>query len=281
MDQTLPTIIKVSVTKITADPALQPRIGGLDLDHVNDLEAVSESWPPLKVVAQGKSFIIVDGFHRFAAAQNLGLETINAEVLPLPEDGDLFGLAFALNAIHGRPLTLSDRRSFAARLLKAHPDWSEREIARRAGLVQPTVGKIRQELEARAAIPQTDNRVGRDGRSYAVKPKDRHKNADSYQTGSTLFEKIGDAFTPAERRKQREIARYLQKLADALEDQDKLTSFETIENAVDACRAVLGAEAAHELAGRLGWSAENILKIAEALGYRSDEQAPQPSEGQV
>jgi len=262
----------IALSQIIPDPALQPRVGGLDLDHVKALEGVAEAWPPLKVVQRGGSFILVDGFHRFAAAQNLGLETISAEILMPPEDGDLLGLAFALNAVHGRPLTLSDRRAFAARLLKAHPDWSEREIARRAGLVQPTVGKIRQELEAQAAITPTDNRVGRDGRSYAVPPKGHGKTPEAYQTGPTLLERIGDAFTPAERRNQREIARYLQKLADALEDQDKLTGFESIDSAADACRAVLGTEAARELADQLGWSAENILKIAETLGYQPDNQ---------
>ena len=263
---------KLPVLDIKVDPTLQPRVHGLDLEHIKYLEVVAEAWPPLKVVVQGGGFLLVDGFHRFAAAQNLGLETINAEVLPLPEEGDLFGLAFALNAVHGRPLTLSDRRAFAARLLKTHPDWSEREIARRAGLVQPTVSKIRQELEAQAAIEPTESRVGRDGRNYRVPPKGQGQTSEAYQTGPTFLERIGDAFTPAERRKQREITRYMQKLADALEDQDKLTGFKTIDNAADACRAVLGPESARELADRLGWSAENILKIAEALGYQPEDQ---------
>ena len=262
----------VGLSSIVADPALQPRIGGLDLDHVKALEGVAEAWPPLKVVKQDDGFLLVDGFHRFAAAQNLGLVAVAAEILDQPEDGDLLGLAFALNAVHGRPLTLSDRRAFAARLLKAHPDWSEREIARRAGLVQPTVGKIRQDLEAQATIAQTENRVGRDGRNYTVAPKGQTKTQDAYQTGQTLLERIGDAFTPVERRNQREIARYLQRLADALEDQDKLAGFETIDSAAAACRAVLGTEAARELADRLGWSAENVFKIAEVLGYQPDSQ---------
>ncbi|MBU6418252.1 MAG: ParB/RepB/Spo0J family partition protein [Proteobacteria bacterium] len=255
------------VGRITVDPGLQPRIGGLDLDHVKELETVPESWPPLKVVARGESFIIVDGFHRFAAAQNLELETIAVEVLDQPKDGDLLGLAFDLNISHGRQLTLNDKRAFAARLLKAHPELSEREIGRRVCLVQPTIAKIRQELESRDVIQPTDTRVGRDGRSYTVAHKNRPAAPDRYQTGPTLLERVGDAFTPAERRNQRGIARYLQKLADALEDQDELAGFETFEDAADACRVVLGTEAAGELAERLGWSAANILKIAEALGY--------------
>jgi ParB-like chromosome segregation protein Spo0J len=271
----------ISLNRIAADPAFQPRIGGLDLDHIKTLEAVAEAWPPLKVVQRGNGFVLVDGFHRFAAAQNLGQETVTAEVLDPPKDGDLHGLAFALNAVHGRPLTLSDRRAFAARLLQAHPDWSEREIARRAGLVQPTVAKVRQELESQAAIQPTETRVGKDGRNYTVPSKAKNDRHDRYETGPSLFERIGDAFTPAERRNQREISRYLQKLAVALEDQEKLPDFETIPAAADACRAVLGDQAALELAGRLGWSAENILRIAEALGYESDDADQETAEDQA
>ncbi|HUY03947.1 MAG TPA: ParB/RepB/Spo0J family partition protein, partial [Rhodocyclaceae bacterium] len=106
--------------KILADPHMQPRVDGLDLEHVRALEAVAEAWPPLKVVRQDDRYLLVDGFHRFAAAQNLGLETVPVLVLDPPEDGDLHGLAFSLNAAHGRPLNLSDRRAFAARLLQAH-----------------------------------------------------------------------------------------------------------------------------------------------------------------
>jgi ParB-like chromosome segregation protein Spo0J len=265
---------QVKTQAIEADPTLQPRVGGLDLDHVKVLEAVAEAWPPLKVVQRGGGFALVDGFHRFAAAQNLGLEAVTVEILEPPQDGDLHELAFSLNAVHGRALTLSDRRTFAARLLKAHPDWSEREIGRRAGLVQPTVAKIRQDLEAQAAIAPTESRIGRDGRNYTAVPRNRDAAPERYDTGPSLIERIGDAFTPADRRNQREIARYLQKLAEALEDQDKLKGFETIPGAAEACRIVLGDQAASELADRLGWSAENILRIAQTLGYDPDDNVP-------
>jgi hypothetical protein len=171
--------ITIPITSITADPALQPRTDGLDLDHVRALEMVAEAWPPLKVVGPGCRFLLVDGFHRFAAAQNLGLAEIAVEVLEAPADGDLHALAFTLNAAHGRPLTLSDRRAFAARLLRAHPDWSDREIGRRSGLVQPTIAKVRQDLEREKEIAPAVARTGRDGRVYPAKPRITEDNAGS------------------------------------------------------------------------------------------------------
>lgn len=271
--------ISITLTQIVADSAFQPRVEGLDLDHVRALEVVAEAWPPLKVIAQGKQYLLLDGFHRFAAAQNLGLEQVRAEVLEAPADGDLIGLAFALNAVHGRPLTLSDRRAFAARLLRAHPDWSDREIGRRAGLVQPTIGKIRQDLEIRQDIAPAESRIGRDGRSYPAAAKvasvgtsggagatAETSSKPKSGTSMSLVDVLVQAFTPAQRITQRNLVRYLERLADLLEEQDEMKGFETIDDAAEACRIVLGPEKAKAIGERLGWSSRNIILVAEALG---------------
>jgi ABC-type branched-subunit amino acid transport system ATPase component len=173
--------------------------------------------------------------------------------------------AFALNAAHGAPLTLSDRRGFAARLLRSHPDWSDREIGKRSGLVQPTVAKVRHDLEHQAQIPVTTARVGRDGRRYDATPQQRHKKI-------TVSEFLENIVSRLDQNEQRRIVRYLQKLADLLEEQDTLKGFQTIKDAATACCAVLGEEKSKELAERLGWSSENVLEIARALGYRPEAQ---------
>lgn len=256
------TVIDVQLGDVIADPELQPRLGGIDPDHVRTLEAVIAEWPPVRVLRREACWLLIDGFHRLAAAQNLGVSSVKAVVIDPPADGDLPSLAFAFNVAHGRPLTLADRRVFAGRLLRQHPDWSDREIGRRAGLVQPTVAKVRQDLERDAAIAPAETRRGRDGRVYPASPA---------PSGRTIVEAINDVIerviTPAERIKQREIVRYLERLADMLEAQDNLAGFETIKAGADACRAVLGEATAKELAERLGWSGANIVAVAEALGY--------------
>lgn len=259
-------IIPVHINQIKIDPALQPRVDGIDPEHVRELEAVAEHWPPLKVAKQAERYLLIDGFHRFAAAQNLKLDTIAVELIEASEADDLHALAFALNATHGRPLTLSDRRAFAAHLLRRHPNLADREIGRRCGLVQPTVAKVRDELERGEAIPVADTRVGRDGRNYAVAKKSTPTGAPQ-----TLGEVLGDLFSPAERRAQRKFVRYLEQLAEALEQQDDMPSFETFEQAAKACQEVLGVEGAKELSQRLGWSAGNVFEIARALGYREQD----------
>lgn len=261
-------IMTLKLDQIVPDPGLQPRVEGLDPDHVKELEAVAEHVPPIKVVRHGDRFLLVDGFHRYAAAQNLKHTAIAATIIDVPDGEDLHSLAFALNAAHGKPLTLTDRRAFAGRMLRSHPEWSDREIGRRCGLVQPTIAKVRQELEQRSDIRSTDVRIGRDGRSYPVQQQSAAAGNDLM---TTLSDTLSNIFTPAERRGQRRLVRYLEQLAQLLEQQDSLPNFETIDQAADACRAVLGSNAAKELADRLGWSAVNVIEIARSLGYRQEQ----------
>ena len=134
--------LRLPLDRITADQAIQPRTDGLDADHMALLEQNPDGWPPLIVVASG-GYQLVDGFHRYAVAQNLGLETIRVEVHKAPDNGDLHALAFALNVSHGRPLTLTDRRAEAERLLRADATISNAQVAERTRLSPTTIAAIR------------------------------------------------------------------------------------------------------------------------------------------
>lgn len=215
--------ITLAVSEITLDQTLQPRTDGLNADQVRELEAVADHWPPVAVVATGGRYVLVDGFHRYAAAQNLGLASVPVTVQDMPADGDLHALAFALNALHGRPLTLSDRRAFAARILRAHPELSDREIGRRSGLTQPPIAKLREELESREEIAPVEHRVGGDGQTYRVSPTSPKRVAGELPE-SESEPLLGHLLTPKERRIQKRIAAYLQRLAVALDDQFTLDS---------------------------------------------------------
>ncbi len=85
------------------------------------------------------------------------------------------------------------------------------------------------------------------------------------------MEAVGDFLVKRERRQQRRIARYLERLAVALEDQRRLKGWETNEEAAEACRETLGEEQAGELARELGSGARNVLRVAVALGYDESE----------
>lgn len=267
------TVINTQTNQIVVDSSLQPRVRGLDADHVRALQEAPEGWPPLLVVQRGDQYLLIDGFHRLAAAQNLGLDTVRVKVVPAPADGDLHALAFSSNAAHGRPLSLSDRRAFAEKILRGQPQLADREIGRRCGLSSNTVGVVRQRLEAAAQIEQAPERVGSDGHVYEVGANEERRQPGELPEAS-FEEAVGDVmsgiFTSAERKQQRRIARYLGRLAVALDDQHDLDGWETAEEAAQSCRLVLGDERASELAFLLGDGAYNILQAAIALGYEED-----------
>ncbi len=260
------------VDRIDVDPSIQPRTGGIDPDHVRALEESPESWGTLAVVQRAGSHVMVDGFHRLAAAQNLGREEVEVRILDDPKDGDLRALAFRLNAKHGRPLSLSDRRAEAARVLGAHAEWSDREIGRHCGLSQPTVARIREDLEASAQIERTETRVGRGGYTYTA-PDRRTGELPSRGLGEALGDAVGQLVSRRGRIAQRKVARYLQRLAVALGDLWELDGWDTPEEAAEACRVVLGQEQAVELGASLGASAEHVLAVAEQLAPEGSSKA--------
>ncbi|MEU6717354.1 ParB/RepB/Spo0J family partition protein [Nonomuraea sp. NPDC046802] len=134
-----------------------PRLSGQDAGHVDVLVGVEAGLPPVLVCR--RTMRVIDGVHRVLAARLRG----DAEIEVCFFDGDqreAFVVAVLANAAHGLPLTLADRAAAATRILEFYPEWSDRAIARIAGLAAPTVGAIRR----RASFDRLNGRVGRDGR---------------------------------------------------------------------------------------------------------------------
>jgi hypothetical protein len=63
--------IELPLADIVADREFHPRVDGIDPQHVRELELFHEHWPRLKVVRRGGRYLLVDGFHIYAAAQKL------------------------------------------------------------------------------------------------------------------------------------------------------------------------------------------------------------------
>ncbi|MFD9209878.1 ParB/RepB/Spo0J family partition protein [Streptomyces sioyaensis] len=140
-------------------PATSPRLGGEDAGHVRALAGSDATLPPI-IVHRG-TMRVVDGMHRLRAAVLLGQERLPVRFFEGSEQ-DAFVLAVELNVKHGLPLSTADRAAAATRILRSHPQWSDRAIAAAAGLSARTVCAIRQRTEG--AQPQAGSRVGRDGR---------------------------------------------------------------------------------------------------------------------
>ena len=255
--------VQVPLDHLHFDSDLQPRVNGLDEKHVAVLMENSEAWPPLEVVKVGNTLVCVDGFHRAAAAMNLSLDTVNVRLREPPVDGDLRRLAFELNLGHGRPLSLADRRAEAERIMVADALVSNLEVSRRTGLSPTTIAKLREQLEKRQAIASSEQRVSTSGVRYT--PSSIRLRGELPADEEPLG---GRVCTADERRRQRTVSRYLERLSVSLAD--SFVAFEGWETPVEvaeACRLVLGEEEAIELGANLGPTANNVWEVAIALGY--------------
>jgi ParB-like chromosome segregation protein Spo0J len=144
-------------------PAESPRLAGEDLDYVRLLSQIGTELPP--IIVSSRTNRVVDGMHRFRAAQLRGDKTIAVRFF----DGDdeaAFLVAVEINIRHGLPLSLADREAAAVRVLAGYPQWSDRTIGQYTGLAWTTIGAIRRRTGPE--LPQPEVRVGKDGRRRPV-----------------------------------------------------------------------------------------------------------------
>ncbi|MGW4533725.1 ParB/RepB/Spo0J family partition protein [Nocardia sp. NPDC004340] len=141
-----------------------PRIGGIDAEHVERLAESQHRLPPILV--HRPTMRVIDGAHRLRAAELRG----DAQIDIVYFDGgeaDAFALAVRANVHHGLPLSSADRAAAALRLLRTHPQWSDRVLASVTGLAAKTIAAMRS--DSRGAVPRVEARLGRDGK---VRPVD-------------------------------------------------------------------------------------------------------------
>lgn len=164
------------------------RSGGLDEAHVRVLVETADQWPA--IVVWGEDCLLVDGAHRVEAARRLGRQYILA-VPFLGRQDEAYVESIRRNVEHGLPLSVSDRRRAAVRVLAGHADWSDRRIAMMCGLSGKTVARLRRSESADSqggVVVGLERRVGRDGKARPVQSgevRDRIKRAlEENPTGS-------------------------------------------------------------------------------------------------
>ena len=155
-------IVTVSISSLLLDES--PRQGGENDEHTRMLAESGKQLPP--IVVHVPSMRVIDGIHRVRAAIMRGDKTISAKEYHGTDD-DAFALAVRMNIAHGLPLTRADRTAAAARIIRSHPQWSDRMIATTVGLSARTIAKTRHRSTAEST--QSTTRLGQDGR---VRPID-------------------------------------------------------------------------------------------------------------
>jgi ParB-like chromosome segregation protein Spo0J len=154
----------VAVPVLSLRPADSPRLNGEDKAHITQLAETETPLPPILV--DRRTMRVIDGMHRLMAASLQGRETIDVVFFDGSET-DVFLWAVQENVAHGLPLSQADRRAAAQRIIASHRHMSDRSIGHVVGLAAKTVAAIRK--SSSEEIPQSNARVGRDGR---VRPLD-------------------------------------------------------------------------------------------------------------
>jgi len=149
-------------------------------------------FPPVVVFHDGTDTWLSDGFHRYKAAEQAGYDEIEVDVRQGTQRDALLHAAEA-NRKHGIQLTNKDKRRIVTMFLHdaEWAKWSDREIARRCGVSQPFVSKLREELTDNGYQP--DIRRGGDGRIYNV------ANIGSSEKGVDAWWKTIEENAPEER----------------------------------------------------------------------------------
>ena len=188
------------------DRSLQSRVE-LNNEYISELREIwSESketgkvpLPSVLVVANGKgTFWLADGYHRCYSAELEGIEKVNCEVR-FGSERDARLLSIGANKTHGLRRTPGDKRKAVLSLLNDPEwgEWSQGKIASHCGVSHQYVSKVRQQLDQAAtscepsassdlenttgeennlsaqvenAIPASRTVIGRDGKTYKIKP---------------------------------------------------------------------------------------------------------------
>jgi ParB-like chromosome segregation protein Spo0J len=149
---------RISVSSLV--PADSPRLLGEVPEHVRLLAESDQPFPPILVHRQ--TMQVIDGMHRLQATILRGGDTVEVVFLDC-DPGEAFLVAVRSNIKHGLPLTRADREAAVIRIIKSHPQLSDRMIGSAVGLAPVTVAAIRQR-SCLAGEADTSSRIGRDGR---------------------------------------------------------------------------------------------------------------------
>lgn len=189
MQLLLSEIDRTSDTQVRAamNPAAIAEIKRLiDEGRANEL-------PAIEVFFDKRTYHIADGWHRFEAHFEAGLESIFARVQPGSErDARMF--ACGANTKHGVRRTQADRRR-AVEIVLADQEWStksSRLIAEHVGVSHTFVDKVREDRAESTGNVASSNgdspRTGADGKARKLPKEKSGPSASKTETATAVAE---------------------------------------------------------------------------------------------
>ena len=145
--------MKIPLSKIKADPAVQVR-NRLSDETIERYMEILDQLPPIIVYNADSKLILVDGFHRRAAAEKLGRSEIEAETRQGTEN-DALEYAIKVNSIHGLALTREEYKAAVQTLHRLHPEWEHKQIAKALNRGEEFVRNVIKVNKMRATLHNT------------------------------------------------------------------------------------------------------------------------------
>ena len=142
-----PKVRDIPLDRVRTDGGTQIRLGGFNDETVSDYAEHIDQLPPVDVYFDGEDYWLADGFHRYDAHGKASRLTMLCRVhMGSKRDAQLHALG--ANSRHGLRRTNADKRHAVEILL--YDDewrlWSDRKIAKAAGVTHPYVSSLRKEV---------------------------------------------------------------------------------------------------------------------------------------
>jgi hypothetical protein len=123
---------------------------------------------------------LLDGRNRLDAMERAGLlhavveddepELLGVNVEYVLSEIDPYDFVLSVN-LHRRHLSPEQKRDLIAKVIKAKPEQSNRQVAKQVKADHKTVGKVRKEMEGRGDVPHVETRTDTKGRKQPAKRK--------------------------------------------------------------------------------------------------------------
>lgn len=170
----------IPVDRLDVEKGIQIRAGlnQAIVDEYVEAMLAGHTFPPILVFESnaGAPLVIVDGFHRLAAAVKAGAEKIMVEV----RQGDraaALKAALVANAVHGLRRSNRDKKRAIDVAIQEFPNLSARQYAEMCDVSPDLASRVLrgQVSEKDTSTPMT--RLGKDGKRYPATPRRKEKPA--------------------------------------------------------------------------------------------------------
>jgi hypothetical protein len=153
---------------------------------------------PIAITGDGK---LLDGRNRLDAMEAVGIEfefapgsnglialKVGRDSLYWPEIVTSDPVAYVISTnIHRRHLTAEQKRDLIAKLIKATPEKSNRQIAETAKVGHPTVARVRKKLEAKGDVERRSTSIDTKGRKQPARKPSKPSKAGKRTPGDDII----------------------------------------------------------------------------------------------